>query len=75
MSFTQKLIKNLYERLGLKRTASQSDIKNAYYKLSKEHHPDRNDGCEKSAKKFREISEAYEILGNERSRKLYDRSE
>lgn len=68
-------LKNLYARLGLSRAATQSEIKTAYYKLSKEYHPDINNGCEKSTQKFREITEAYEVLGNELSRKDYDRSE
>lgn len=64
---------NLYGRLGLVRSATQTDIKNAYYKLSTLHHPDKNDGCQAAAVKFREITEAYEILGNPRARREYDR--
>lgn len=64
---------NLYARLGLTGDVSQSDIKHAYYKLSKEHHPDRNEGCNISAEKFRSITEAYEILGNVTTRAHYDR--
>lgn len=64
---------DLYARLGLRAGASQSEIKNAYYKLSKEHHPDRNEGCDVAASKFRSITEAYEILGNETSRTQYDK--
>ncbi|MPC08362.1 Protein tumorous imaginal discs, mitochondrial [Portunus trituberculatus] len=50
-----------------------SRIKNAYYKLSKKYHPDQYKGDEDPAKKFREIKEAYEILGNFSQRKMYDR--
>lgn len=64
---------DLYARLGLTGEVSQDDIKNAYYDLSKEHHPDRNKGCSVAAEKFRSISEAYEILGNVSSRAEYDR--
>lgn len=60
---------NLYTRLELTASATQADIKNAYYELSKKYHPDRNDG---STTKFRSISEAYEILGNVSTRKDYD---
>lgn len=64
---------DLYARLGLTADVSQDDIKKAYYKLSLEHHPDKNDGCSVSSDKFRSITEAYEILGNVASRAQYDR--
>lgn len=64
---------DLYARLGLKSDVSQDDIKKAYYKLSLEHHPDKNQGCKASAEKFRSVTEAYEILGNVASRAQYDR--
>lgn len=72
---TRKTLKlcNLYARLGLVRSATQTEIKKAYYKLSMIHHPDKNDGCQSSALKFREITEAYEILANPRTRQEYDR--
>lgn len=66
---------NLYSRLGLTASVSQAEIKKAYYKLSKEHHPDRNEGCAVSAAKFRSITEAYEVLGNIIERAQYDRGE
>lgn len=64
---------NLYTRLGLNAEATQDEIKNAYYELSKEHHPDKNVGDKDSASKFRSISEAYEILGNVKTRAQYDK--
>lgn len=64
---------DLYARLGLTADVSQDDIKKAYYKLSLEHHPDKNQGCIVSSEKFRSITEAYEILGNVTSRAQYDR--
>lgn len=64
---------DLYARLGLTADVSQNDIKKAYYKLSLEHHPDKNEGCSVSSEKFRKITEAYEILGNIKSRAQYDR--
>lgn len=64
---------NLYGRLGVSNQASSIEIKTAYYKLSKIYHPDKNDGCTDAALKFREITEAYEILGNAISKKKYDR--
>lgn len=63
---------NHYKSLGLTPSATHSEIKSAYYKLSKLHHPDKNNGSEESAKKFRDITAAYEILGKEDSRRRYD---
>lgn len=64
---------NLYETLGIHSSATQGEIKKAYYDLTLKYHPDKNVNNEEAALKFREISEAYEILGNYRSRKRYDR--
>lgn len=64
---------SLYETLGISSAATQADIKSAYYKLSMTYHPDKNKGSEDAAKKFRDITAAYEILGNYRLRKLYDK--
>ncbi|XP_018318551.1 diphthamide biosynthesis protein 4 [Agrilus planipennis] len=65
--------KNHYDSLGITPKASQKDVKDAYYKLSKLYHPDKNEGSEEASKKFRQVSEAYEVLGNIKLRKLYDR--
>lgn len=62
-----------YDSLGITPAATQTEVKSAYYKLSKVYHPDRNDGSEKSAQKFREVSAAYEVLGNVKLRKMYDK--
>lgn len=64
---------DLYARLGLTADASQDEIKTAYYKLSKEHHPDKNVDSTQSTEKFRSVTEAYEILGNVTTRAEYDR--
>ena len=64
--------KDYYKTLGVKRGASQDEIKKAYRKLARKYHPDVNEGDDNAAKKFKEISEAYEVLGNEENRKLYD---
>lgn len=63
-----------YDCLGVTPKATQNDVKTAYYKLSKMYHPDLNKNNLEAASKFRDISEAYEVLGNVKSRKLYDRS-
>lgn len=62
-----------YEVLGVARTASAEDIKKAYRKLAMDCHPDRNAGDKKSEHRFREISEAYEILKDNEKRAAYDR--
>ncbi|EDV48215.1 dnaJ homolog subfamily C member 30 [Drosophila erecta] len=62
-----------YDALGIGRQCTQNEIKAAYYKLSMLYHPDKNQGSESAAKKFREINQAYEILGNYRLRRLYDK--
>ena len=62
--------KDYYEILGVKKGASREEIKRAYRKLAHEHHPDKKSGDEK---KFKEINEAYQILGDEQKRQQYDR--
>jgi len=66
------LSKNYYEILGVTPDASQTEIKEAYYKLSKIYHPDIAPD-ESSLKTFRELTEAYDVLNNIKSRKLYDK--
>ncbi|XP_063628829.1 dnaJ homolog subfamily C member 30, mitochondrial-like [Cydia splendana] len=63
---------NHYEVLGVTPRSTQNDIKSAYYKLSKLYHPDKSSD-DASAKKFRAISEAYEVLGNVKLKKMYDK--
>ena len=64
--------KYYYKVLGVDKKASSQEIKKAYRKLAKKYHPDLNKGDEKSQEKFKEINEAYEVLGNEDKRKKYD---
>ncbi|MCF7845004.1 MAG: molecular chaperone DnaJ [Kiritimatiellales bacterium] len=64
--------KDFYEVLGLSRDASKDDIKKAYRKMSKELHPDKNKGDKESEQKFKEVNEAYEVLGDDQKRKQYD---
>eukprot|EP00123_Amoebidium_parasiticum_P000733 comp116191_c0_seq1/m.48956 comp116191_c0_seq1/g.48956 ORF comp116191_c0_seq1/g.48956 comp116191_c0_seq1/m.48956 type:complete len:213 (-) comp116191_c0_seq1:219-857(-) len=64
--------RRLYGILGLTPKATNAEIKRAYVELSKEHHPDKNDGSLESHDRFSEISEAYNILGNYETRRRYD---
>jgi molecular chaperone DnaJ len=62
-----------YEVLGVERAAPPDAIKGAYRKLAKEHHPDRNHGDTKAEVRFKEISEAYDVLKDDQKRAAYDR--
>ncbi|XP_045608455.2 protein tumorous imaginal discs, mitochondrial isoform X1 [Procambarus clarkii] len=64
--------RDYYEILGVPRNASNKDIKKAYYQLAKKYHPDVNKDDPGSQKKFTEVSEAYEVLGDEEKRRQYD---
>ncbi|KAJ8028781.1 DnaJ-like subfamily A member 3, mitochondrial [Holothuria leucospilota] len=64
--------KDFYKILGVPKTASQKEIKKAYYELAKKYHPDKNKGDETAAKKFAEVAEAYETLGDDARRQEYD---
>ena len=61
-----------YQTLGLTKDASQDEIKKAYRKLAIKYHPDKNAGDEKAEANFKEISEAYEVLSDEKKRQMYD---
>ena len=61
-----------YEILGIKKTATQAEIKQSFRRLALRYHPDKNKNSEESRKKFMQIVEAYEVLSDEISRKTYD---
>ncbi|XP_023210805.1 protein tumorous imaginal discs, mitochondrial-like isoform X1 [Centruroides sculpturatus] len=63
--------KDYYDVLGVSRNSSQKEIKKAYYQLAKKYHPDTNKDPQ-AAKKFQEVSEAYEVLSDDARRKQYD---
>lgn len=65
--------RDYYETLGIKRNASEQEIKQAYRRLARKHHPDVNSGDKSAESKFKEINEAYEILSDKEKRKKYDR--
>ena len=65
--------RDYYDVLSVSRNASQEEIKKAYRKLALKYHPDRNQGDKSKEEKFKEASEAYEVLGNPDKRAKYDR--
>lgn len=64
--------KDFYSVLGVKKTATADEIRKAFRKLARKYHPDVNPGDKKSEEKFKEISEANDILSDEKKRKVYD---
>jgi molecular chaperone DnaJ len=64
--------KNYYEILGVKKNAGQDEIKKAYRRLALKYHPDKNPGDKKAEDRFKEASEAYDVLGDLEKRKAYD---
>lgn len=64
--------KDYYEVLGVPRTATQKEISAAFRKLARKHHPDLNAGDKQAEARFKEISEAQEVLSDTKKRKLYD---
>ena len=65
--------KDYYSILGVKRNASEQEIKKAYRKLARQYHPDVNPGDKAAEAKFKEINEAYEVLSDKEDRKKYDK--
>src|SRR6202795_3152294 len=64
--------KDYYATLGVAKTATDKELKQAYRKLARKHHPDVNPGDKGAESKFKEINEAYEVLGDPAKRKKYD---
>lgn len=72
MSTKDYLEKDYYKVLGVSKTATADEIRSAYRKLARKYHPDANKGDAQAEKKFKEISEAYSVLSDEKRRKEYD---
>jgi molecular chaperone DnaJ len=72
MSTKDYLEKDYYKTLGVTKTAKQAEIKAAYRKLARKYHPDANKGDAAAEEKFKEVSEAYSVLSDEKHRKEYD---
>src|ERR1043166_5847466 len=70
MATTQQ--KDYYGTLAVKKSASGDDIRKAFRKLARKHHPDVNPGDKKAEEKFKEISEANDVLSDPKKRKIYD---
>src|SRR5213596_411266 len=64
--------KDYYASLGVAKTATSKELKQAYRKLARKHHPDVNLGDKSAESRFKEINEAYEVLGDPAKRKKYD---
>src|SRR5574344_242266 len=65
-------MEDLYETLGVSKTATQEEIKKAYRNLAFKYHPDRNPGDKAAEEKFKQINAAYSVLGDETKRRQYD---
>ena len=63
---------NYYDLLGVRRDAAPEELKKAYRRLAKQHHPDVNGGSPEAEQRFKQIHEAYAVLQDEASRKAYD---
>ena len=64
--------KDFYKVLGVSKSASSDELKKSYRKLAREFHPDKNPGNKTAEDRFKEASEAYDVLSDDKTRKEYD---
>lgn len=64
-----------YQELGVSRSASAAEVRRAFHKLAKQHHPDKNPGDAAAEERFKRVSAAFDLLGDEEKRKKFDRGE
>lgn len=67
------MARDYYETLGIKRNASAEEIRKAYRRLARKYHPDLNPGDKAAEERFKQIQEAYDVLGDPKKREMYDR--
>src|SRR5438132_10887258 len=67
------MARDYYETLGVKRNASEEEIKKSYRKLARQYHPDRNPGDKQAETHFKEVQDAYDVLSDKAKRAQYDR--
>jgi len=72
LSTTTSVAQSHYKTLGVSHAASQQEVKAAFLRLSKQHHPDKNRGSLDSAEKFKKVSVAYDVIGDPEKRRIYD---
>ena len=63
---------DFYETLGVKRDAAADDIRKAYRKLARKHHPDLNPGDKTAEDRFKKVQEAYDVLSDPKKKQMYD---
>ena len=64
--------RDYYQTLGVKREASTEEIRKAYRKLARKHHPDLNPGDKVAEERFKQVQEAYDVLKEPKKKKMYD---